>query len=634
MGDTAVPNDSQLRVYMKALLEDVHAFERMLEEGRLETGIRRIGAEQEMFLVDSGMSPSPIALQVLEAAGREGLVNELALFNLEANAPPEVFGGDCLSRMEANLRELVTAADDGAKRLGSRVVLTGILPTLRVSDLSMANMTPKARYHEINRATTAARGGRFDVSISGREELDVSHDNVMLESCNTSFQIHFQTGPDEFAQLYNTAQLITAPVLAAAVNSPVLLGRELWHETRVALFQSSVDSRNPAERARNVQPRVSFGNAWVKESAAEVWRDNITRYRVLFVSDPGEDPMKVLDEGGIPELTALRLHNGTVYRWNRCCYGHDGKQPHIRIENRVLPAGPTILDEMANAAFFFGLMAGCTTAYGNVAERMPFEDARNNFFAAARYGLKAQFTWVDGEVYTAADLILEHLLPLAHSGLKEAGILEADRERYLGVLEERVRSGQTGAAWCRRSLRSMGEHGKRDTKHRTLVKVMIERQDSEAPVHTWEPATADDLERVEQWRESNRTVSQLMTSDVFTVRPGDLVDMAASLMDWEHLRHVPVEDDDGRVVGLISHRSLLRLVARGKGGEPVAVRELMTPDPVSISSDTTTVEAIRVMRERRVGCLPVVDDGRLVGIITETDLIHVAARLLDEHLSG
>lgn len=634
MVDLTTPDDQQLRRYMKALLDDVHAFERMLEEGRFETGIRRVGAEQEMFLVDSGMSPSPIALQVLEAAGREGLVNELALFNLEANAAPQVFGGDCLSAMEAELRSLVGSVDEAAKRLGSRVVLTGILPTLRQSDLSLANMTPKARYHEIDRATSAARGGRFEVSISGREELDVAHDNVMLESCNTSFQVHFQVGPDEFAQLYNMAQLITAPVLAAAVNSPVLLGRELWHETRVALFQSSVDSRNPAERARNVQPRVSFGNSWVRESAAEVWRDNITRYRVLFVSNADEDPMKVLDEGGIPELTALRLHNGTVYRWNRCCYGHDGKHPHIRIENRVLPAGPTILDEMANAAFFFGLMAGGTSTYGDVREQMPFEDARNNFFAAARYGLKAQFTWLDGEVYTAADLITEHLLPLARQGLEGAGILEADRERYLGVLEERVRRNQTGAAWCRRSLRDMGQSGKRDTKHRTLVKVMIERQDTERPVHEWEPASEEDLQRVEQWRDSNRTVSQLMTSDVFTVRPGDLVHMAASLMDWEHLRHVPVEGEDGQVVGLISHRALLRLVARGKGGEPVAVRELMTPDPVTIRSDATTVECIRVMRERGVGCLPVVDDGRLVGIITETDLIGVAARLLDEHLAG
>jgi len=634
VADAIESDDSLLRRYTQALLEDVRAFERMLDEGCFESGIRCIGAEQEMFLVDAGMHPAPKALEVLEAVGDDALVNELALFNLEANTPPRAFGGSCLAEMESDLRRLAGAADQAARDVNCRIMLTGILPTLRLSDLSLGNMTPKDRYFEINEATGRARGGKFDISIKGRDDLDVSHDNVMLESCNTSLQLHFQVGQGEFAKLYNMAQAITAPVLAAAVNSPLLLGRQLWDETRIALFQSSVDSRSVAERQRQVRPRVSFGDAWVKQSAAEVWRENITRHRMLFVADMKEDPMAVLDAGGIPEFTALRLHNGTVYRWNRVCYGHDGITPHLRIENRVLPAGPTIADEMANSAFYFGLMAGCTEEYGNVHERMSFEDARNNFFSAARHGLSAQFHWVDGEVISASKLILEHLLPLAAAGLDAAGIDKADSERHLGVLEARVISGRTGSDWVRRSLDAMGTAARVDTRHRTLVKVMIERQDTEQPVHSWDLAGPADLERVTDWSDSYRFVSQLMTSDVFTVRPGDLVDLAASLMDWEHLRHVPVEDDQGQLVGLLSHRALLRMVAKGarQDAEPTAVRELMTSDPVTISSSSSTLEAVELMRAKNVGCLPVVAAGRLVGIITESDYLAVAARLLDERL--
>ncbi len=648
----------QRRRYMKALLNDVHAFERMLEEERFETGIRRIGAEMEMFLVDSAMRAAPVADAVLAHADRPELVNELARFNLEANANPRVFGGSCLADMEAELKELVGAADTAARTQDARILLTGILPTLRVRDLSLANMTPKDRYHEINDATCAARGGKFQVTIKGIDELELVHDNVMLESCNTSFQLHFQVAPKEFAKLYNIAQVITAPVLAAAVNSPLLLGRQLWNETRVALFQHSVDARSTLEKARNARPRVSFGDSWVRESAAEVWRDNITRFRVLFVADLEEDPESVLDAGGIPELTALRLHNGTVYRWNRVCYGHDGVVPHLRIENRVLPAGPTVLDQMANAAFYYGLMAACVEEYGQVHKRMLFDDAKSNFFAAARHGLKAQFTWVDGETIPASTLILERLLPMARDGLREAGIASGDVDRYLNVVEERVRSGQTGARWCRDSLRSMAgfspgggateadkddpskagmSRGSTDVLHRTLTEVMLRRQAHEVPVHEWELASSADLDEVLDLRDTYRTVGQFMSTDLFTVQPGDLVDLAASLMDWEHVRHVPVEDEQGQLVGLLSHRSLLRLVARGRrraDADPVAVSDIMKPAPVTVSSDTRTLDAIALMRTEKVGCLPVVDDGKLVGILTEWDLIGVAARLLDEHLRG
>ena len=314
-----------------------------------------------------------------------------------------------------------------------------------------------------------------------------------------------------------------------------------------------------------------------------------------------------------------------------------GFAPHLRIENRVLPAGPTILDQMANAAFYYGLMAACVEEYGQIHEHMLFEDAKSNFFAAARHGLNAQFTWLDGETIPASQLILERLLPMARQGLRASKIDEADIERYLSVLEERVSRGATGARWVRESLRSMADAGSGDVRDRVLTAVMLERQDTDSPVHEWAPVEAAELQAVLDSSDAIQTVGQFMSTDLFTVRPGDLVDLAASLMDWEHVRHVPVEDDQARLVGLLSHRSLLRLVAHGRrkqSQDPVAVSDIMNANPVTVSSDTSTLDAIAVMRREKVGCLPVVDEGKLVGIITERDFIGVAARLLDGHLRG
>jgi len=342
--------------------------------------------------------------------------------------------------------------------------------------------------------------------------------------------------------------------------------------------------------------------------------------------------MAVLDSGGIPTLDALRLHNGTVYRWNRPCYGISDGKPHLRIENRILPAGPTVQDEVANAAFFFGLMSTMADGTTDVSTEMDFDDAKANFFAAARHGLAAQFEWKNGKTYAANDLILNELAPAAREGLRSHGIDAADVDRYMGILEDRVRSGQTGSRWALRSLSGMSSRAPKDIRYRTLTSTMLERQRSGLPVHEWAEAA---LEEARDWRDSYRTVSQFMSTDLFTVQPDDLVDLAASMMDWERIRHVPVEDADGRLVGVVSHRAVLRLVARGltKGSEEaVLVRDIMAADPVTVSPETSTLEVIRLMREKTIGCLPVVEQGRLVGIVTEHDLIDVAAHLLEESL--
>jgi CBS domain-containing protein/gamma-glutamyl:cysteine ligase YbdK (ATP-grasp superfamily) len=620
----------QMRGYVRALLDDVHALERMLEERRFEHGVRRVGAEQELFLVDSSLRPKAAVQQVLARLQGQPFTTELAQFNIEANLSAQPFGGDCLSRMEAELHQLLAAVRKAAAEEGARILMCGILPTLDRTHLGLQWMTPIPRYHQLNRTMVELRNGHFDAAIKGIDEFVFSHDNVMLEACNTSFQLHWQCDAQDFAQVYNIAQLITAPQLACAVNSPLLMGHRLWHETRIALFQQSVDTRSDVKAQRGTRSRVSFGDRWLRSSVLEIFREDIARFRSLIAITPEERPSEVLDQGGVPALKSLRLHNGTVYRWNRPCYGITQGKPHLRIENRVLPAGPTVIDEIANAAFFFGLMQALPQEYGDVKKVMAFDDAKNNLWTAARYGLHSRLRWLGGKTVATESLVLEHLLPLARQGLLAGKVDAADVDRCLGVLEERVRSGRTGAQWQLDSYAAMGERGRKSERLRALTAAIQRHQEGGQPVARWElaafePAGADPA--------AYRTVAQIMTTDVFTVHPEDLVDLAANLMDWEHVRYVPVEDQSGRLLGLLSARSILRLLARGETEGGVPVRDLMEEDPPSIRPETTTLEAIQTMRRLQVDCLPVVNEqGRLVGIVTEHDFMDLSAALLERWL--
>ncbi len=628
-------DNRELRAFMRAILDDVRALERMIESGLIESGVRRVGAEQEIFLVDDDYQPKNLAIKMIERLRHPQYTTELALFNLECNLSPYALTGSSLSELEAELWGLLERVRVQAKELNAKAVLTGILPTLRQSHLTMDSMTPVPRYYRLNDAMRAMRGGEFRAVIKGLDELSVRHDNVLFEACNTSFQVHFQVAAEEFARLYNLAQVVSAPVLAAAVNSPFVLEHRLWHETRVALFQQSVDERSDLHVTRGRRPRVSFGDAWVRDSVLEIFREDIARFRLVLTTELGEPSTAMLDRGEIPDLTALRLHNGTVYRWNRACYGvHRGKA-HLRIENRALPAGPTVKDEIANAALFFGLMSALADKYQDITRHLTFDDAKGNFIMAARQGLFAQFQWLDGKDYTAQELILDELLPLARDGLAARRIDQKDIDDYLGVIEKRVASGRTGAQWQFDSLAAM-KSGTRDERFRAIVRATWENQWTNRPVHEWELAKFDASGL--DWRSSYQTVAQVMTKDVFTVHPEDLVDLAASLMEWEHIRHVPVEDDQGRLVGIVSHRALLRLLGRGvgrEGSEPIAVREIMKPTPVTAEPETSVLHAVSLMRKHGVSCLPVVTkDDRLVGIVTERDFLDVAARMFEEHLRG
>jgi len=621
-----------VRAFTKALLRDLQALERMVEGRMFESGTRRVGAEQEMFLVNNDWRPAPVSLEVLDRL-QGPFTTELALFNIEANLEPRLLAGRCFAEMEARLDELVDGARHAAAAEGAEVVLVGILPTLTKSDLSMDAITPRARYYALNEAVARMRGGApCKLRIEGADELYIEHDSVVLEACNTSFQVHIQVEAAEFARMYNTAQVVTAPVLAAAVNSPVLLGRRLWDETRIALFQQSVDTRTAALHMREVAPRVRFGSQWVNDSVVELFQDDVSRFRVLLTSQGVEDALQVLGTGGVPRLEALQLHNSTIYRWNRPCYGISDGVPHLRIECRVLPAGPTVVDEVANAAFWIGLVLGGVEEFGDVRTRIDFDDVKQNFLAASRHGLKAGFRWLDGELMPARSLILDRLLPLAARGLRGAGVDEGDIDRYTGILRERVASGVTGSRWMLRSIAAMRGKGTQVERLNAVTAAIVKRQQTGAPCHTWAPA---DISESGGWRLNYLHVEQFMTTSLFTVHEDEEVGMVAFLMDRRKIRHVLVEDDDHRLVGIVSYRSLIRLMADGVGrDEAPPVKMIMERDPMSVSPETSTLEAIEIMRTHGVSCLPVLEGEKLVGIVSERDFMPIAFQLLTEKVDG
>jgi CBS domain-containing protein len=493
-------------------------------------------------------------------------------------------------------------------------------------------MTPNPRYFALNEAMTRLKGGAYEFFLKGADELHLHHDSIMVEACNTSFQVHFQVAANEFARLYNAAQAAAGPVLAAAVNSPMLFGKRLWRETRVGLFQQSIDTRRTTPHLREQTPRVSFGRQWVKSSALEIFQEDIARFRTLLSADVDDDPFEELEEGRAPSLKALRLHNSTVYRWNRVCYGIVDGKPHLRIENRILPSGPTPRDEVANAAFWFGLVSGIIERFGDITQHMDFDDAHGNFFAAAQHGLDAQLTWLGGAIVPADKLILLELLPLAREGLRVPGLDEENIDFFLGTIEERVRSRRTGAQWQLESLAGFGDGGPLSERLSAVTAATADRQRDGSPVHTWEPAR---LEEGPGWKQSYLTVEPCMDTDIVTVNEQEPVDLVANLMVWNHIRHVMVEDAEHRLVGLVSQRKLVSLVGtyhpEGTDG-PLPVSEIMQRDPVTVSPETPTVEAINLMRRNGWSCLPVVKDDHLVGVLTESQLMAIAGQLLEDKL--
>lgn len=623
-------DQKHLNQFIQHLLTDVEALEKMINEDWFEKNITRIGAEQEFCLIDENFRPAMDNLKILETLQDERFTTELAKFNAEINVTPLTFEGTCLSEMEKEIVELTEIFRDAANKVNDEIIFTGILPTIRRFDVEMESLTPIPRYFALMEAINNLRGNAKELKINGIDELILLQDSPLLEACNTGFQVHLQVSPEKFAKMYNIAQVIAGPVLAFSVNSPVLLGKRLWHETRIALFQQSIDTRHTGDHLRESSPRVTFGHQWLKDSILEIYKEDIVRYRAILSTDIEENVLEKLKNGVAPKLKALNVHNSTVYRWNRPCYGvsPNGK-PHLRIENRIFPAGPSITDSMANAAFWLGLMIGMDEKYDDVTKLMDFDEAKANFMKASISSLDSSMYWFDDKKISTKKLILEELLPLARKGLQSQKISKADIDYYLGIIEKRVSKEITGSAWMLKSYTKLAQKkiGKEEAMT-TITESIVNFQKSNIPVHEWEYAEVSKSRHERHPRHLH--VEEFMTKDLFTCQKDDPIAYVAKILDWQKIRYMPVENEHGELIGLVTLRNVMRSFAKHLYHEhelKERVENIMIENPITIEPSANITDAIEIMAEHGIGSLPVVKNKKLIGIVTEKNIVNIAQRL-------
>lgn len=613
MGDLNVRPASEFRSsFTRKLLRDVEALDIMLREGLFEKGCQRIGAEQELALVDSNFQPAAKGSSLLRQLSPQ-FTTEIGKFNLEINLDPFLFDSRGLQQTEHQLHQLWSILEQEAQKRQLTPVLTGILPTIRQSHLDSSFMTPRERYAILSKAIHQMRGADFEINIQGADELIARLDTAMFEACNTSWQMHLQLAPEEFCERYNWAQWISAPVLAVCANSPLLFGRELWHETRIALFQQSIDTRSSSNHLRSKLNRVGFGQRWLTGNPANIFKDQICRFPLVLTADIEEDSLEALATGRAPELRAMRLHNGTVYSWNRPCYGiSDTGLPHLRVECRYVPAGPTLIDEMANFAFWAGLMKGMPEEYGSICDTVLFQIAKANFYRAARSSLFSVFNW-KGRQVSAPTLILEELLPIAEKGLQSIGMDSREINRYLGIIERRAKLRENGSVWLIRNFRKMAHCYGTGVAVQELTREMVDRQRTGVPAHEWDDVDCHNLYAIGN---GPATVGRVMKTDLFTIGFEEPVELVRSIMAWKKIRHLPVEDDEGRLIGLVTATNLRDIPEDGNG---LAAVDIMVSSLITVEEDTILQDAAILLKQHAIGCLPVVKGDKLVGLLTDTD---------------
>jgi hypothetical protein len=466
--------------------ECLAALDEMLAEPGFGAGPPSVGVECEIGLVDGRAQPAPVNTEVHAAAADPHLATELDRFNLELDTDPAPVAGRPFTALAEGLGAGLARVAAAAEPLGARPIAVGILPTLRAEHLGRAAMTDSPRYRALNDGLRRLRGGPFEIHIDGAEPIDTTWDDVTLEGAATGLHAHLRVPSDRFAATLNAAQIATAPALAAATNSPLLLERVLWHETRVALFGQAVDDRATVTGAW-LPSRAAFGHGWVA-APADPFAESVALHAPILPVVSGEDPLAELHAGRSPSLYELRLHHGTVWRWNRAVIA-TGDDPHLRIEIRALPAGPTVADMLANVAFVIGLTLALAPQMGWMARSMPFDFARRNFYAAARQGLESVLLWPSPEAPSprpapAADLV-RRLLPVARDGLVTAGVEGAEADAWLAVIGERVARGTTGSVWQRRALAALERTQGRSAALAAMTELYLAGSASGAPVHAW-----------------------------------------------------------------------------------------------------------------------------------------------------
>ncbi len=460
-------------------------FARMLRESRFDVENPMTGMEIEFNLVDDEGRPALKNAQALERIADPAFQTELAQFNLEINVPPQRLDIRGVAGFEADLRASLNHAEAKAGEVDAHMVMIGILPTLEEGHLGPAQISPNPRYKLLSDQILAARGEDLVIDIQGAERLRTTSESIMPEAACTSTQLHIQVSPENFAAYWNASQAVSGIQLAVGANSPYLLGRHLWAETRIPLFEQATDTRSEELREQGVRPRVWFGERWIT-SIFDLFEENVRYFPALLPVTDEEDPLEVLEGGGTPTLSELKLHNGTIYRWNRPVYDVVDGLPHLRVENRVLAAGPSVIDTIANAAFYFGLVRALAEDDRPLWSQMSFSAAEENFHTAAQHGIDARVYWPRVGEVDAAELVVRKLLPLADEGLSRWGVEAAERDRLLTVIERRCIDRCNGAAWYVRRVQAAEDRGlDRAEALRTTLLEYRENMHANAPVHSW-----------------------------------------------------------------------------------------------------------------------------------------------------
>ncbi|MCF2527566.1 glutamate--cysteine ligase [Yinghuangia soli] len=472
--------------YRHKLRRCLATLERMLAEHRFESPRKLMGVEIELNLADADGLPCMVNDQVLDRIASPDFQTELGQFNIEVNIPPHRLAGPVFSELAEELRTSLDYADRKAAESGARIVMIGILPTLTDAHMVLENLSHNPRYTLLNDQILMARGEDIQLQIEGVERLVTTSASIAPEAACTSVQLHLQVTPDNFGAAWNAAQSISGVQVALGANSPFLFGRELWRETRPILFEQSCDTRPEELIAQGVRPLTWFGERWI-DSVVDLFAENVRYFPSLLPICDDEDPVEALDRGDIPHLRELKLHNGTIYRWNRPVYDVARGKPHLRVENRVLPAGPTVDDIIANAAFYYGVVRSLVEDELPVWQRMSFEQATENFHTGARDGIEAELTWPGLGRVPVTDLVLRELLPRARRGLDAWGIDARESDQYLGIIEQRCLRRTNGAAW-----QSAMFHHYRDRLGldrlgalRAMTLRYAELMRGGTPVHTW-----------------------------------------------------------------------------------------------------------------------------------------------------
>jgi hypothetical protein len=472
--------------YREKVKRCLDVFARMLSEARFDAAPGSMGLEIELNLTDEAGDPALVNARVLEAIADADFQTELAQFNVEINVAPRSLSGGVFADLEGNVRTSLNNAEEKARGVGAHMVMVGILPTVTDRHLNAESFSANPRYQLLNEQIFAARGEDLDIAIAGVERLSTFADTIAPEAACTSVQLHLQVDPAAFGVHWNAAQAIAGVQVALAANSPWFFGKELWRETRIALFEQATDTRPEELRAQGVRPRVWFGERWIT-SIFDLFEENVSYFPALLPVCEEEDPVEVLARGDTPRLGELRLHNGTIYRWNRPIYDVVRGRPHLRVENRVLPAGPTVADVIANAAFYYGLIRSLVDQDRPIWSQMSFQAATDNFHAGARDGIEANVYWPGVGEVPVSELVLRRLLPLAHEGLERWGVATADRDRLLGIIEQRCLHLRNGAAWQAEVVHRLYDDVKLD-KADALREMTIryrELMHSNDPVHAW-----------------------------------------------------------------------------------------------------------------------------------------------------